>query len=320
MRGFTTMFFSLLLVGILTLAFFTPVLNAGIGESGTIAADAGKAKTVKELIEMYDSDSCAECHKEIYDQWKKSLHARSIFGPEESGRTAATFRTTLLNGLKKWKFSGVAGPEDVKVEHLRICTKCHLPQLEDATDEVASEIMNMIVNWAEEGDEKAEETIQALNINCLICHNRNAITHKWTDGYPQKGVVYGTKDGDHFSESMPEMRRSPIMQESILCGQCHGLGPNLELDNPTQCATLYGYYLWSYQAEGGRETCQECHMKKSKLGHNIQSYRSSAMREAALDFKVEVTGFQWRDGSKMVPLTEVVVEMTNKAGHAIPDG
>ncbi len=97
------------------------------------------------------------------------------------------------------------------------------------------------------------------------------------------------------------MKESPIMDESILCGQCHGLGPNLELENPSQCATLYGSYLWAYKADGGQEKCQECHMKKSKLGHNMQSYRDPGMGKAAVDFKVETLGYQWRDGAKMVP-------------------
>jgi hypothetical protein len=61
-------------------------------------------------------------------------------------------------------------------------------------------------------------------------------------------------------------------------------------------------------------------MKKSKLGHNMQSYRSKALSDAALDFHVEMLPHQWRDGSKMVPETRVRVEMVNRAGHAIPDG
>ena len=61
-------------------------------------------------------------------------------------------------------------------------------------------------------------------------------------------------------------------------------------------------------------------MKKSKLGHNMQSYRSPAMVKAAVDFKVETRGYIWRNGSKMTPQALVKVEMINRAGHAIPDG
>jgi hypothetical protein len=298
--------------------------DSGTGRDKTIAAKQGKANTIAELVAMYDSSSCEECHLDIHADWLKSAHSRSIFG---TGRTAATFRTTILNGCMEWPYSGVKEFEEVKVEHLQGCTKCHLPQLADATDEVAQEMMNTILTFMkayQEGDtetfEKNKATLLSLNINCLVCHNRNAIVHKWTDGYPQQGVVYGSMEGEHPSDDFPAMAKSPIMKESILCGQCHGLGPNFELDNPTQCATAYGSYLWTYKAEGGRETCQECHMHKTGLGHNMQSYRDPGMIEAALDFDVEAYGMHWRDGSLVSPKAVVKVAMTNKTGHSIPDG
>lgn len=298
--------------------------KAGIGWQETIAAKSGKAKTMAELAKMYDSSSCIECHQEVHDEWEQSIHARSIFG---TGRTAATFMTAVVNGLMEWDYSGVKSPSDVKVEHLMGCAKCHLPQLADAEDSVAKEIITTIGNWQDALKKKdaAKATAEAdklksLNINCLVCHNRNAITHKWTDGYPRAGVVYGSKDGEHPSAAFPAMKVSPIMSESIQCGQCHGLGPNMELDNPTQCCTSYASYLWAYRAEGGRESCQECHMKKSKLGHNMQSYRDPGMAKAAVEFKAEAYGYHWRDGALVTPKAVVKVEMTNHAGHSIPDG
>ena len=40
----------------------------------------------------------------------------------------------------------------------------------------------------------------------------------------------------------------------------------------------------------------------------------------ALDVEVEAEAYQWRDGSTMTPLANVIVEIKNKAGHPIPDG
>lgn len=288
--------------------------------SGTQAAEVKKAKTIAELAAMYDSSSCQECHTEAHEQWQKSLHARSIFGPEDVGRTAATFKTTIENGLKEWPHSGVKKPEDVGVKHLMICAKCHLPQLQDAEDSVAKEIVKNIYAFVDDGDEQAATTLQTLNIGCTVCHNRNAIVHKWKDGYPEKNAVYGNTDGAHDDEAHPVMKKSMIMKESILCGQCHGMGPNFDMENPTQCATLYAAHLFTYVPEGGKSTCQECHMEKSGLGHNMQSYRAPEMAKMALDVEVEADAFQWRDGSTMTPLANVIVEITNKAGHPIPDG
>ncbi len=177
-----------------------------------------------------------------------------------------------------------------------ICMKCHLPQLAEATDDVAKEIVKnaFIYTDPKSSDEEREKSVAKLSkvsINCLVCHQRNAIIHKWVDGFPEKDTVYGYKDGAHADSTYPKMKKSPIMSESILCGQCHGLGPNFELENPSQCGTLYGSYLWAYRAEGGQESCQECHMKKSKLGHNMQSYNDINMGKTAVDFQVETLGY-----------------------------
>jgi hypothetical protein len=287
------------------------------------AAEDEKAKSLDELAKRYDSSGCKECHEKIYDEWDQSLHARSIFG---TGRTALTVATTVKVGLMSWQYSGVKKPEDVQVKHVMVCFKCHLPQMSEATDAVAKEVVALSIKYGdkatdEEEKEKIEKKLSSVNINCLICHQRNAITHKWVDGFPQKNEVYGSSEGGaHADSAHPVMKKSPIMGESILCGQCHGLGPNFELENPSQCGTLYGSYLWAYRAEGGQESCQECHMQKSKMGHNMQSYRDVNMGKTAVDFNVETLGYIWRDKTKMIPQTLVKIDMTNRAGHSIPDG
>jgi Outer membrane cytochrome MtrC/MtrF-like, domains II/IV len=284
----------------------------------------GKANSIAELVARYDSSSCVECHQDVHDQWSRSVHSRSIFG---NGRTAATFMTAIRNGLMEWPASGVKSPKDVKVEHLMGCAKCHLPQLADATDQVAQEIVSTIQEWQDavmEDDEarieKARKTLTSLNINCLVCHNRNAIIHKWTDGFPQKDTVYGSQDGEHADPKFTKLAKSPVMSESILCGQCHGQGPNFELQNPTQCATAYGSYLFAYIPEGGNKTCQQCHMRESGLGHDMQSYRSEVMAKKAVDMQVTAQGVFWRDNRTPRPKATVRVELTNHAGHGVPDG
>lgn len=297
---------------------------AGIGRDATLAAQP-KANSVAELVARYDSSSCIDCHQQAHDEWAESKHSQSLFG---GGRTAATFKTTIVNGLMEWQASGVKSPKDVKVEHLMGCAKCHLPQLADATDNVAQEIVTSIYSWQSalakddyDTAEKEEKKLHSLNINCLICHNRNAITHKWSEGYPQKDTVYGAKAvGAHDDAKFTKMNKSSIMSSAIQCGQCHGQGPNMELDQPTQCATLYASYLMTYIPEGGNKTCQECHMKESKLGHNMQSYRTPAMADKAVDMHVVTNSVYWRDNNTIRPKASIRVELTNHAGHGIPDG
>jgi len=310
-------------LAVLTIATAGMAAGVGVDKDKTLAAQP-KANSIAELVARYDSSSCIDCHQQAHDEWSKSLHARSIFG---TGRTAATFRTALINGTMDWPASGVKNFKDVKVEHLMGCAKCHLPQLADATDKVAQEIVTTINAWQdalrnddEDKAAKAEKTLSSLNINCLICHNRNAITHKWTDGYPKKDTVYGSKDGEHPDGKFTKLAKGQVMSESIMCGQCHGLGPNFELENPTQCATGYGSYLFSYVPNGGNKTCQQCHMHESKLGHDMQSYRSKAMSDKAVDMKVTTNAVYWRDNTTIKPKVALRVALTNNAGHGIPDG
>lgn len=273
-----------------------------------------KAKTIDELAARYDASRCIECHEDVYYEWEESAHSHSMVG-SGNGRTRATFKTLITRGLATWKYSGVEKPEDVKIKHLMVCARCHLPQLEEASDEVAQEIVKAV--W-----EKDNDNLNKLSINCLICHQRNAIVHKWVHGYPQSNEIYGTEEMDHDDEQCDIVKKSPIIDQSILCGQCHGLGPGFELDQPTQCATGYGSHLWAYIPEGGTHTCQECHMKFSDKGHAMPSYRDPEMQEAAVDMDVDIQAYHWRkdktDG--VMPMAVVQVEMLNKTGHGIPDG
>jgi nitrate/TMAO reductase-like tetraheme cytochrome c subunit len=288
----------------LSLLLFTIVLP--------VAAFAQKANTVGELVSMYDVNSCRECHSEIYDEWETSLHARSLVG---TGPTMGALKGYVGSALmKKFPGAGVKDVKDIKVEHFTACFKCHLPQIENASDAVAQELAQAFLD----GD---RAKLESVNINCLVCHNLKAIVHKWQDGEPEKGVVYGSKDSSHEDKIYKTLKKSLIMDKAVLCGQCHGLGPNFEVPQPSQCATLYGSYLHSYIPSGGTETCQECHMKKSGRGHMMPAYRDPDMVKMAVDVDVQTKGYKFlRKPGELIPMATVMVKMNNHAGHRIPDG
>jgi cytochrome c553 len=304
MSAFRCISFAAWLVAFLTLAVPGPVT----------AQDLPKAKTIDELAERYDVSACLECHEDQHDEWQQSAHSRSMVG-SGSGRTRATFKTLITRGLMTWPHSGVQKPEDVKIEHLMVCARCHLPQLSEATDDVAREIVQAVYA-------KDNETLSKLSINCLVCHQRNAIIHKWKFGFPGRDEVYGSFNGEHEDEDHPVLKENPVMGQSILCGQCHGLGPGFHLEEPTQCATGYGSYLWAYIPEGGTQTCQDCHMRRSQKGHAMPSYRDPDMQAAAVDMQVDIHAYHWRKNKTdgVIPLASVNVELTNRTGHGIPDG
>jgi Zn-finger protein len=290
------------------------ILLAALFTAGIAAAQEKKAKTVDELAKMYDVSSCKKCHPKQYEEWEKSIHSHSLVG---TGRTMATIRTAITDAMmKEWTKSGVKEVKDIKVEHMMHCAKCHLPQLKDATDEVAQQLAKAAID----GD---EATLRKVNINCLVCHNMKAIVHRLVDGNPEPNTIYGSKEGSHADAKFTALKKSPIMAESILCGQCHGLGPNFDLPNPTQCATLYGSYLHAYVPYAGVdvETCQDCHMHANKKGHLMPAYRDPDQAKSAVTVDMETKGYQvlFKAGEH-IPTAAVQVKLTSNAGHRIPDG
>ncbi len=261
-----------------------------------------QASTLDELIVMFDSSGCKECHEKTYRQWEKSHHARPLMGIDDE--------MLLTQYLKRVAKLGKTPEQAIKRDFP--CFKCHFPQIKHGTDAVAGQIAEAMLK-----DDKA--TIRKLNIGCVVCHNEKAVAH----GRPEKNVVYGNKDEpDHEG---PPIKRSPLLKSSLLCGQCHGLGPVLDNpDIPVQCATLYGSYLHAYIPSGGTQTCQDCHMKSGD--HHIppdfnQREELSARLQESLPMEVQTLAYTFHPDEKTYfPMVVVKTKITSKAGHRIPDG
>lgn len=261
-----------------------------------------KASTVSELIARFDSSSCRGCHEKIYEQWEKSHHSRSLMGIDDQ---------MLLTPLLKRIARPGTPSEDLVTKDLP-CFKCHLPQAKYASDSVVREIAVASLK-----NDKA--TVRKLNIGCLVCHNDKAVVH----GLPEEGALYGGRDvPDHKDRPV---KKSPLLKNSLMCGQCHGLGPVLDSpDMPVQCATLYGSYLHAYIPSGGTLTCQECHMKNGDHymppDFNRRDELSARLRES-LPMEVRTLGYTFHPTEeKFFPMAVVKTRIASKAGHRIPDG
>lgn len=285
---------------------------------------AEKAKTIDELAKMYDSSQCKSCHADIYAQWEKSHHARPLMGVK-----GGLMLTPLA--LKKGEKGATAFSEDdpkkMKISNFP-CFKCHLPQaVISAEDSVAAELAEALQAAASpDASDKVKADTKAkvgkLQITCMVCHNTKGIIHKRELGAPETGVIYGKKDV--ASHAGGAIKKSAIMKDSVFCGQCHGLGPNLEFDQPFQCANLYGSYLHNYVSGGGTKTCQDCHMAKGDhlIAPNFNDDKqTSELYAKALTLDVETLGYEWlRKAGTYVPKVVVSTKLTSNAGHRIPDG
>ncbi|MDO9288018.1 MAG: multiheme c-type cytochrome ExtKL [Thermodesulfovibrionales bacterium] len=280
-----------------------------------LVASAEKAKTIDELAKMYDSSSCKGCHEDIYKQWEKSHHARPLMGVK-----GGLMLTPLA--LKKGEKGATAFSEDdpkkMKIKNYP-CFKCHLPQaVTSAEDSVAVELTEALLA-------KDSAKVAKLQITCLVCHNEKAIIHKRELGEPKKDVLYGKKQvASHMDAKYKKVEKSAIFKDSVFCGQCHGLGPNLEFDQPFQCANLYGSYLHSYVSGGGTQTCQDCHMQKGDhlIAPNWNDDKgTSELLAKAISLDVQTLGYEWlKKAATYVPKIVVNTKITTTAGHRIPDG
>ncbi len=283
-----------------------------------VTAFAEKASTIEELAAIYDSSSCKECHEEIYAQWEQSHHSRPLMGV-----LGGLFMTPLaMKG--KTPFSP-DDPSQITLDTFP-CFKCHLPQAPiSANDAFAKDYAKALIA-------QDKKRIGQLSITCIVCHNAKAIVHRLTEGQPEKGVLYGTKAvTDHGDKMFKTVKKSSIMDHAIMCGQCHGQGPNLEFENPVQCATLYGSYQHNYLAKGGQKSCQECHMKESAEYKGVASHLfapnwndmegTKKLLEKSISLDIDTVGYDWLLKSKnYVPMVVVNTRINTSAGHRIPDG
>lgn len=289
-----------------------------------LSAYGQKARTIDELAKMYDSSNCKSCHAEIYAQWEKSHHARPLMGVK-----GGLMLTPLA--LKKGTPGATAFSEDdpgkLTIRNFP-CFKCHLPQaVISAEDSVAAELAKALQAAASpdatdkvKADTKA--TVAKLQITCIVCHNTKAIIHKRELGEPVPGVIYSSKD--NAGHPGGKIVKSAIFKDSIYCGQCHGLGPNLEFDQPFQCANLYGSYLHNYVSGGGTQSCQDCHMKKGDhlIPPNFNDDKqTSELLAQALSLDVQTLGYEWlRKAGDYTSKAVVTTRIRSSAGHRIPDG
>jgi formate-dependent nitrite reductase cytochrome c552 subunit len=275
-----------------------------------------QANTIDELAAMYNVEECADCHEEIHDEWKSSWHGQSL----ANSLVIRAWRTFIKRGLDKEE---MLGRKDLKM----ICLPCHVPQIKDATDDVGKQIADLVVIAAEDENEAkrkaAKKELSKLNINCLSCHNLRALS----GGNPKSGAIYGPK-GTEDPEDPPheefETIKSDFMGTTDFCAQCHhGCPPGMP---SSVCPTIYTSYMEDYVGKGGKETCQDCHMKQADLdepkSHRFPGiYEVDFVKEGvSLTVNARPTTYMYPLENKIVPAVVVQVDLTNKAGHGIPRG
>lgn len=275
-----------------------------------------------ESIHHVPSDTCKQCHKEIYTQWKGSMHAQS---------------TAIEDPIHGTFYQGVVGSpleEGVKTKAGKypVCLQCHSPNA--AKDKVTK--LDAKPAYAE-------------GVNCVACHTLGKFNGtKGDDGKPRLGMKAYTvtdtlqgpqgfktsfedaedmfggvaedddkKPNPHLGQeveldgetiaSMPMSGNAALMKTNDACMGCHEKRGNS--NQVPLCQTGDEY------VEAKSEVaCTSCHMPIAGglADHSMGGGHDSAMLKRAVVFYVSSEA----DGENL----KTVVTMENKQPHSLPTG
>jgi hypothetical protein len=277
------------------------------------SAQTGSLATIDDLASKYTIDTCVECHEDVYEEWSQAWHAKSII----DSRVLRTGRTFIVRGLDTL-------PEGKRSKLKDACLRCHAPQIEDASDELTTNIADLVVIAVEDKNEKKRERaiqeLSKISINCLVCHNLKGSP----DGKPKEKTIYGPRGSgaaEHREALGFETLKSGILTTSEFCAQCHhGCPPGM---SSKICPTVYSSYKEDYLAGGGTKRCQDCHMRADgEISHRFPGVYEidNVKKSIELSLSALPTTYVYHLHNRMVPAVALNVQVRNVAGHVIPHG
>lgn len=131
------------------------------------------------------SEVCGECHQEIYQMWRRSMHSAAVTDP--------IFQTSYLRAYQET--GGRAGP---------ICLRCHAP----------AAVMNE--------DLLMREPLSREGITCDYCHSIVSVDlARWDQPFTVE--TDGVKRGPLADADSPvhKVAASPLHESSEFCAGCH---------------------------------------------------------------------------------------------------
>ena len=195
------------------------------------------------------TQKCKRCHESIYDQWKKSMHAKAANNPW----VLSMYNGSDIAGLSlgpSYKGSFPKGTGN--------CATCHAP------DYAIKDPLNTDLNKAN----------RSMGVSCLFCHFVGRIDVYRDGKFPGvqsirlKSISKTNKDGDGCL-----IPKSSLLKRSIICASCHYGKYHDTLVYPS-------YDEWS--RSGSEKSCQDCHLKKKD--HHLKIDKSFLSQ--SIDFKI----------------------------------
>jgi len=279
--------FQVWLVGLCVGGFFlTPV----VAEGQEISSSPNIAGIHLNTQGFSPSRQCGQCHRELFNQWQRSLHADS------SGN--AVFQAAYMQVY--FEQGERARPA---------CLSCHAP---------VAYFNN---------DPKLTQAISREGVSCDFCHSIAEVLPGTPEGPQFRFEFGGVKQGPLKNSKSPihQTRFNELYRQSLFCKGCH----ELKSQNGLPMITTWSEWKESPYPDKGI-TCQQCHMEKIQgttvaasvqkktrhqiSNHDIAAGHSLTKRRQALEIKI--TGIE-----TLKNRIRVQVDLTNTgAGHKMPTG
>lgn len=225
----------------------------------------------QESLKIKSAVTCKNCHKEIYNEWFNSQHAKST--PANNILFANIYRLSQ---------------DDTQGQTKLYCIRCHAPVSQINSD------FDLKLDITNEG------------VTCDICHSITDLSDhadNWPNIYEPGKVKRGpNKDVTAKGHSVVF---SNLFENSRLCSGCHGdmldIPGTRSCGNLTICDTDFEWQKTKFAGEG--ISCVNCHMirasnpmttkgKESQAQHDFSGAYSPTMLQKAVSLDMKVKEFE----------------------------
>jgi len=229
-----------------------------------------------------DPESCAVCHRPQYDDWKGSVHSKSM-GPGVVGQTMELIQDDPSTAL--------------------LCYGCHAPLAEQQEK----------VRRAKGSRSRLEKnpaflaSLQSKGLTCAGCHVRSHRRY----GPPR---LDGSLENSRPISQLPHRgaTRTTAFERPEFCKACHQFEADGHALNGTLLENTYNEWKETSHAREGR-TCQSCHMPGRR--HTWQGIHDPEMVRRGVT--VRLTRSDTRD--RIVDRVEATITLANTGvGHYFP--
>lgn len=232
--------------------------NGSSGNTSSSGVGPGPSDCSTPFGAFKSSSACQDCHESIYNDWKQSMHSRSITGPVFTAQSNQSFGLEL-------KDLGSPDPQ-------RVCVQCHSP--------ISAAFAGKQVHlpFTQEGDVPACALEEG--VGCVTCHAYTGLPAVGAAGFSDflndfdsSGFTYYGPFANPVDSPAHQSAVSPTLgvEPESLCITCHNVFVDTNLDGVItagedlilQNTTFEHDVLYLAQRD---ETCIDCHMPQKPTG------------------------------------------------------